>query len=113
MDMKFDELIAAFMVAEWPVIHVSESFHTNPWDEEEAPHFETIEYWVDTTKINDDFSIGYVMHILEAAVNDQTSISSSRKYSFGDTPDWWTNILIDSTTVGNRPVLHINVDVNL
>jgi hypothetical protein len=56
---------------------------------------ETAEYQVSTRKlaafIEDSSGYDYVKHIIEHALHG-TPLRASRKYSFGDTPDWWEEL---------------------
>lgn len=60
---------------------------------------ETNEYQVSTRKLaafkEDSCGYDYVEHIVEAALAGK-HIQASRKYSFGDTPDWWEALKPDA-----------------
>lgn len=45
------------------------------------------------------FQLGYVEHIIDAALAGKTFMSTSEKYSFGDEPLWYTSILADGGAV--------------
>lgn len=69
-------------------------------------------YAIDLAKIDEDFEskFRYVERILEAAITGSTRWTSSLKYSFTDTDDWWTVYLADTTD--GRKVLSIDVELN-
>jgi hypothetical protein len=54
------------------------------------------------------FQLGYVEHIVDAALAGKSFMSTSEKYSFGDEPLWYTAILADEGAV---PDLTIEVQV--
>lgn len=54
------------------------------------------------------FQLGYVEHIIDAALDGVKFMSTSEKYSFGDEPLWYTSILADEGAV---PGLTIEVQV--
>lgn len=73
---------------------------------------ETTEYYVSTRKIEQFIEHGYgydyVKHIIEHALKG-TPLRASRKYSFGDTPDWWEELKPD---VGCKdPIKRIEYEV--
>ena len=50
------------------------------------------------------FQLGYVEHIVDAALAGKTFMSTSEKYSFGDEPRWYTSILADGGEVPDRTI---------
>jgi len=101
-----------------PVILIHEGNEPR-WDDDEdsyRPDY-TGDYIVDIAKLAaaldvEDLVVGnirYVSRIIEAALMGEKTHGTSRKYSFGDTPDWWDAILTDSTE--GRKVINIDVTV--
>lgn len=103
----------------WPIIVVTEhpnTFYYN--DPETVPDFYG-EYFFDTKKLVEDPNcwrdiggVRYVASILESALNGKDSTTSSRKYSFGDTPDWWVPFAPEDNKTYGRPVLQVDVGIN-
>jgi hypothetical protein len=103
----------------WPIITIHE--HTNMSyypDEGYCPDFSG-EYEFDTKKLIEDpnkwrdfGSLSYVSFILEAALAGHKETTASRKYSFGDTPDWWVDYEPGADDTADRTRMFIDVDVN-
>lgn len=85
-------------------------------DEDYAPDYSG-EFVIDLAKFPDDDSmdadLSYVKNILDTAIRwPHSTVSASRKYSFGDSPEWWTPILVDDETNDHtRKCFRIDVDV--
>lgn len=100
-----------------PIIRVVET-EDRSWmfvDDDAAPENETHIFDIDLKKLFaivewDSFRLNYVYNILEAALEGKTVRTSSKKYSFSDTPDWWTDITADDTT--GRTVVEIEVELS-
>jgi hypothetical protein len=58
----------------------------------------------------DVFEINYVGDLIERALTGWADGSSSRKYSFGDTPSWWNEFAPDTTE--GRELINFDVSVN-
>lgn len=56
------------------------------------------------------FRLSYVEGIIEGALRGQKHRSASRKYSFGDCPEWYSALEPDADC--QDPVIRIDVDVN-
>lgn len=101
-----------------PVIRVNEHNENDPFrDEDDYRPDYSGEYVIDTRKLVecldcDDLLVGnirYVAYILEDALDGKAHHYSSRKYTFGDTPDWWDAITTDD--IEGRKVIQIDVSV--
>lgn len=47
----------------------------------------------------DEYVFSYVKRIVKAAVNGDSRIYSSRKYSFSDCPDWYQSAEVDDDAI--------------
>src|SRR5690606_23985265 len=75
--------------AGFPIITITEGANPYYYPDEDGwePNFSG-EYIIDSSKITEELMfLDYVGHIIEAALKGNTGMSTSRKYSFGDTPD--------------------------
>jgi hypothetical protein len=69
------------------------------WEPDEY-RSDTTEYQVSTRKLEEwvkdhEFEYGYIQNIIEACMKGAWH-HASRKYSFGDTPDWWGDLKPDA-----------------
>jgi hypothetical protein len=102
---------------EWPVIQVNESTNMMYYpDEDYVPDFSG-EYFFDTRRLvenpdkcHDVGNVRYVANILAYALAGAKNCEASRKYSFGDTPDWWEEFAPANTE--GRKIIQIDVSVN-
>lgn len=121
MGEESDVLLEMAEAKGFPIIVISESTNTSYYtaeeiEEDRVPDFSG-EYIFDTTKLREDptfwrdlGAIRYVANILEAALLGMKTTLASRKYSFGDTPDWWSAFQPEDGE--EREVLRIEVEVN-
>lgn len=102
---------------EWPVIQVNESTNMMYYsDDDYVPDFSG-EYFFDTRRLVEDPEkwvdlgcVRYVSNIIGYAMAGAKDCTASRKYSFGDTPDWWGDFAPESTD--GRKIIQIDVSVN-
>jgi len=103
----------------WPIICVTEFANGLYYpDYETAPDFYG-EYFFDTKKLVEDPAvyrdmgcIRYVAYILESSLAGHSDTTASRKYSFGDTKDWWDAFAPNKDDIEGREVIQIAVAVN-
>lgn len=112
-----EDLKAAFhhRLGYYPVLEITDRHMTvgcNGYDEVDHVH----KFMIDTRLLNklDDLKLGYVHHhldqILLTQVREEGSVvelTGSRKYSFGDTPDWWAEASTTDTT--GRYVVKVDI----
>ncbi|MNK75706.1 hypothetical protein D3C87_952510 [compost metagenome] len=104
---------------DWPIIVINEQPNPHYYhDPDDIPDFHG-EYIFDTKKLVEDPNgwrdmgcVRYVASIIESALNGNNSTTASRKYSFGDTPDWWVPFGPEEEETYGRAILHIEVDIN-
>lgn len=100
-----------------PVVQVYETADVSRFSDEEAPEWSG-DYLVDLEKLAalvaaDSHELGnfrYVLSILMAAIEGKNRSVASRKYSFGDTPDWWD--VVKPETTENRRIVSIDIYVH-
>lgn len=99
----------------FPVIHVDEY-----WDGKDLTHRpDTIGIFIDTEKLDviEDYYLSYVESLFEEVLKafkvNQTKISTStsHKYSFGGTPEWWHCIEIGRDEVEQRKMVTLEIGV--
>jgi hypothetical protein len=94
-----------------PILFVETHQHFNEFDEVE---YSSESFCVDLDKVKQfakDFEheYRYIAHLIEAATKEGRMVfSTSRKFSFGDCPDWYSPILIDE--VPTELVISYDVD---
>ena len=90
------------------IIQITESREATWFDEYGFEQFDTdVEvFTIDTAKITEDLDheIRYVKHIIDAALFGTKTMSTSRKFSFGDTPEWFVSIAADDGAVPDRSI---------
>jgi hypothetical protein len=109
-----DALLTAY--GSYPVFEITE--------ENEDPMMNDIygrgqSFWIDAERLDriDDGCLRYVQHILAKSLRlplierKYFEHNGSRKYSFGDTPDWWDEARLD-TLPCDRIVIRIDVVVS-
>ncbi len=120
-DLDFDErapyLYGLAEAKGFPLIQFEESTEvvSNLDDDDWVPDYSGT-YVIDTSLLKeaDDFSrdlgaLNYVGDLIEKALMGWTDNTTSRKYSFGDTPDWWDQFT-PATEEGREKIL-FNVGV--
>jgi hypothetical protein len=99
------------------IITESRILHSDPeyWEPEEY-RCDITEYRISTRKLGSwleqhKFEYGYVKSIVEAALEGKPLLYgyASRKYSFGDTPDWWNGLRPDEDCID--PEKHFSYEV--
>jgi len=53
----------------------------------------------------------YVQRLIEEALAGKTDLTASRKYSFGDTPDWFTGLAPDVDC--KDPVVQVDIEIRV
>lgn len=126
-ELRAEEVKELFRQTCWafPVLSITDRHMQLDWNSNEFEAIEldeAYEFLIDTEKLDqiDDHSMGYVEHHLKAIANKLTvrdlmtrplptiSLTGSRKYSFGDTPDWWNDALIENAT--GRIVIEVDIE---
>ena len=113
---------------QFPILHISEEYWFNRAGHDpdaDSIHLDSYEGKIDTSKLLvgniDTYSLRYVQHILKTIffqakrmLQEEKALyleySTSRKYSFGDTPEWWAKLAPETTE--NRVVWEVSGEVD-